>query len=72
MKGFKTRLCVSSFYTRPILKIPRQHDEQTIQEARLIYVFKFDWRILTVGDGDLSFSNALHAHIKPSKLVAST
>ncbi|ASM52044.1 hypothetical protein PESP_b0494 [Pseudoalteromonas espejiana DSM 9414] len=31
-----------------------------------------DWRILTVGDGDLSFSNALHAHIKPSKLVAST
>ena len=31
-----------------------------------------DWRILTVGDGDLSFSNALYTHIKPSKLVAST
>jgi len=31
-----------------------------------------DWTILTVGDGDLSFSNALYRHIKPKKLVAST
>ncbi|MBE0420937.1 class I SAM-dependent methyltransferase [Pseudoalteromonas nigrifaciens] len=30
------------------------------------------WKILTVGDGDLSFSNALHQHLKPSLLVAST
>lgn len=30
------------------------------------------WRILTVGDGDLSFSNAIHTHIKPKTLVAST
>lgn len=30
------------------------------------------WRILTVGDGDLSFSNAVHAALKPSSLVAST
>ncbi|MEM7151156.1 MAG: Rossmann-like fold-containing protein, partial [Pseudomonadota bacterium] len=31
-----------------------------------------NWNILTVGDGDLSFSNALYNHIKPQKLVAST
>ena len=31
-----------------------------------------NWRILTVGDGDLSFSNALSTAIKPAKLVAST
>ena len=31
-----------------------------------------NWRILTVGDGDLSFSNAVVNHIKPAKLVAST
>ncbi|MFP3349889.1 class I SAM-dependent methyltransferase [Pseudoalteromonas sp. SIMBA_153] len=31
-----------------------------------------NWNILTVGDGDLSFSNALYRHIKPKKLVAST
>ena len=31
-----------------------------------------DWNILTVGDGDLSFSNALYRHIQPKKLVAST
>ncbi len=30
------------------------------------------WRILTVGDGDLSFSHALTYHIKPSNLVATT
>jgi len=30
------------------------------------------WRILTVGDGDLSFSHALASHLKPKKLVAST
>ncbi|NMM39870.1 class I SAM-dependent methyltransferase [Pseudoalteromonas arctica] len=31
-----------------------------------------NWRILTVGDGDLSFSHALFTDIKPAKLVAST
>ncbi|MDQ9091592.1 class I SAM-dependent methyltransferase [Pseudoalteromonas haloplanktis] len=31
-----------------------------------------NWRILTVGDGDLSFSHALHTGIKPKTLVAST
>lgn len=31
-----------------------------------------DWRILTVGDGDLSFSNALNNALKPHTLVAST
>ena len=31
-----------------------------------------DWRILTVGDGDLSFSNALNKALKPHTLVAST
>lgn len=30
-----------------------------------------DWRILTVGDGDLSFSSALHTHIRPRLLEAS-
>lgn len=30
------------------------------------------WRILTVGDGDLSFSNAIARHLKPALLVAST
>lgn len=30
------------------------------------------WRILTVGDGDLSFSNAVHTALKPNSLVAST
>jgi 25S rRNA (uracil2634-N3)-methyltransferase len=30
------------------------------------------WKILTVGDGDLSFSKALYHHIKPAALVAST
>lgn len=30
------------------------------------------WRILTVGDGDLSFSNAISHTIKPALLVAST
>jgi hypothetical protein len=29
------------------------------------------WRILTVGDGDLSFSSALHTHISPKHLCAS-
>jgi hypothetical protein len=29
------------------------------------------WRILTVGDGDLSFSAALHTHISPKNLCAS-
>ena len=31
-----------------------------------------NWRVLTVGDGDLSFSHALHTHLNPKKLVAST
>ena len=31
-----------------------------------------NWRVLTVGDGDLSFSHAVVNHIKPPKLVAST
>ena len=31
-----------------------------------------NWRILTVGDGDLSFSHAIFEHVKPNKLVAST
>ena len=31
-----------------------------------------NWRILTVGDGDLSFSHALYRAIKPKKLIAST
>jgi len=31
-----------------------------------------DWRILTVGDGDLSFSSAIHNNVKPRTLVAST
>ena len=30
------------------------------------------WRILTVGDGDLSFSNAIYTHLSPKALVAST
>ncbi|MBH0055451.1 DUF2431 domain-containing protein [Pseudoalteromonas sp. SWXJZ94C] len=30
------------------------------------------WRILTVGDGDLSFSNAIRNHVNPQTLVAST
>jgi 25S rRNA (uracil2634-N3)-methyltransferase len=30
------------------------------------------WRILTVGDGDLSFSNAIYTHLSPKVLVAST
>ncbi|MGO2012269.1 MAG: class I SAM-dependent methyltransferase [Pseudoalteromonas sp.] len=30
------------------------------------------WRVLTVGDGDLSFSNAIMTHLKPALLVAST
>lgn len=30
------------------------------------------WRILTVGDGDLSFSNAVYNHVKPHTIVAST
>lgn len=30
------------------------------------------WRILTVGDGDLSFSHSIARHINPAKLVAST
>ncbi|MBQ4833775.1 DUF2431 domain-containing protein [Pseudoalteromonas sp. MMG010] len=30
------------------------------------------WRILTVGDGDLSFSDAVHNHFSIQKLVAST
>ena len=30
------------------------------------------WRILTVGDGDLSFSHSIARNIKPAKLVAST
>jgi hypothetical protein len=29
-----------------------------------------DWRILTVGDGDLSFSASLMAHHKPRSLTA--
>ncbi|WP_404343780.1 class I SAM-dependent methyltransferase [Pseudoalteromonas mariniglutinosa] len=31
-----------------------------------------NWRILTVGDGDLSFSKAIAEHIKPATLLAST
>ncbi|MBB1387207.1 DUF2431 domain-containing protein [Pseudoalteromonas sp. SG45-5] len=31
-----------------------------------------NWRVLTVGDGDLSFSSAIHNHLKPHLLVAST
>jgi hypothetical protein len=31
-----------------------------------------NWRILTVGDGDLSFSNAIRTQIQPTQLVAST
>lgn len=31
-----------------------------------------NWNILTVGDGDLSFSNAIKQHLKPTHLVAST
>ncbi|WP_462168150.1 class I SAM-dependent methyltransferase [Pseudoalteromonas lipolytica] len=30
------------------------------------------WRILTVGDGDLSFSHAIAKHVKPAQLTAST
>ncbi|NHH90195.1 class I SAM-dependent methyltransferase [Pseudoalteromonas sp. MB47] len=30
------------------------------------------WRILTVGDGDLSFSHSVARYIKPAKLVATT
>jgi len=30
-----------------------------------------NWRILTIGDGDLSFSNAIFNHIKPAHLTAS-
>jgi len=29
-----------------------------------------NWRILTIGDGDLSFSNALLQHYAPTQLTA--
>lgn len=34
-------------------------------------ILKKQWRILTVGDGDLSFSQALHTHLSPDSLTAS-
>lgn len=33
-------------------------------------IIKKEWRILTVGDGDLSFSDSLHQHHKPQSLTA--